>query len=79
MQESPLVLLNESLMSLMEVCRYAFGAIAEWQCRLGVSQQGMSGSRPLKDMARLRLRRAHSKRLCCWQQCLCHSRGVVLI
>lgn len=43
--------------------RYAFGAIAEWQCRLGVSQQGMSGSRPLKDMTRLRLRRAHSEGL----------------
>ena len=46
---------------LVTSSRYAFGAIAEWQCRQGVTQQGMIGVRPLKETARLRMRRAHSK------------------
>ena len=41
--------------------RYAWVAISEWQCNQGVTQQGMIGSKPLKEAASVRMRRAHSE------------------
>lgn len=51
------------LLIVLHACRYAYGAIAEWQVRQGVTRQGMIGTRTLKETAKLRMRRAHSKAL----------------